>query len=157
MIVLGFFFFLGTTHMFPFFRGAIFWPLFIIGVGVYQFYKNTQYLPPNDGSPMYRYGLLYAARRAWWIVAVGVLLFLDASHILRFHYSWPFFLILAGVWMFLERSLAPKTGPYVAPPPMPGTGPIVTPPPASTGTAIVPQTYVHSESAGPDGTEGEGR
>lgn len=147
LIILGIFFLLGTSHRFPLFRGAIFWPLVLIGFGIYQFVRRAQFgAVLDDGSPVYRLHLLHAARGAFWMVLVGVLLFLQTTHVLSFHDSWPFFLIFAGVWMFLERTTSQRMAAegYV-PPPMapvatPPTGPVVTPPPGP-GTSIVPVTY----------------
>ncbi|MBS1814491.1 MAG: B-box zinc finger protein [Acidobacteria bacterium] len=145
MIVLGIFFLLGTSHRFPLFRGAIFWPLVLIGCGIYQFVRRARFgTMLDDGSPVYRLHLLHAGRGAFWMVLVGILLFLHTTHILSFHDSWPFFLIFAGVWMFLERSVSQRMAAQAYVPSPPGataaSGPIVTPPP-SPGTAIVPSTY----------------
>lgn len=146
MIVLGIFFLLGTSHRFPLFHAAIFWPLMLIVLGVFTFIRRAQFANVvNDGTTQYKLHLLHAGRGAFWMVLTGVLLFLHISNIFPLQDSWPFWMIFAGVWMFIERMFTQRVAAEAYVPP---TNPVVTPPPAAPGTAIVPQTYEADKEEG---------
>ena len=67
---------------------------------------------------MNHYILIRRLRGPAFLLLVGVDALLAQAHILGWHQSWPFFLILAGVFALAERAAIATNGP---PPPYPGT------------------------------------
>jgi hypothetical protein len=69
---------------------------------------------------MNRYIMIRRLRGPVFLLLVGVLALLNQAHILSWHQSWPFFLILWGVQMLAERAALAAEGGY---PPGPYQGP----------------------------------
>jgi len=73
------------------------------------------------------------AQGAVWMVTIGVLFLLETLGVVRFHYTWPVLLIVAGLVQVLCRTLSDEghIQPFaVAPPAAP-----IAPPPAATPAA----------------------
>ena len=116
---------IGVFHGFPMHRLV---PFFLIGLGVWLFTRkmfNTGSGLADDGTPMYRMRLFTALRCSIWVILVGTLFLLDSFNILSWNHSWPFFIILAGLMSFFQRtvfSYQPPPGyPYAQPPTQPET------------------------------------
>jgi hypothetical protein len=149
LIGLGVVFLLGNMGFF-FLRARYVGPVLLIGLGVFVFVRRMTCnggAMENDGTPAYQWRLTRAIRSSVWLVATGVIWLLDALDVLRWGQSWPLFLIVAGVLLFVRRSVL--GGPM---PPMPGYGyppypgtPQPPPSPASTTTAIVPVDDLRKE------------
>ena len=135
LIGLGALFLLGNIGLFHF--GRYFVPLMLIGFGVWNFVNRmtmTGHGLENDGTPHYQWRLAHALNSAAWLVLVGVIWLLDELHILRWHSSWPLFMICAGVLLILKRSMYSSFEPPYPPQPPAGSPPA----PAVSSTAIVP-------------------
>jgi hypothetical protein len=99
---------------------------------------------------MNRYILIRRLRGPAFLLLVGVNALLAQAHILGWGHSWPFYLILAGVFALAERAVLASDGGAMPPPypgapyqggPYPGapyTGAPTGQPPAAESTAIVP-------------------
>jgi hypothetical protein len=87
------------------------------------------------------------------LLVLGVMAFLKQMHIMRFGQSWPFLLILAGVFLLAERAALANEDLY---PPVPFPGVPGAGVPQSAGqpsTAIVP---AHEAEFGNGGNHHEG-
>ena len=58
----------------------------------------------SDGTPAYTLRVLRALKWSIWLAVIGVLNLLNAFHILAWHYSWPFLVILLGVVILIQRT-----------------------------------------------------
>jgi hypothetical protein len=148
LIGLGFFALLGSLHPFAFLEGEATGGLFLIGLAVFIFWRqssrNSMY---PTGSPAARWNMLRASKGAGVVFIVGLLTLLQGLHVVTWHESWPFLLIFLGIVMVLERmslnSMNTAAG-YPGYPGFPG-GPVAPPdtpaPPAPAGdsTSILPR------------------
>lgn len=151
MIVLGAIFLLGNIPVLHVVRGRLLVPILLIGGGVWLFVRrmiSTGQGLENDGTAYYQWRLRRAISGSFWLVFIGIIWLLHALHILSVAHSWPLFLIVGGLMMFLGRAAYP--GGYGFPPP-PGT----TPPPAApvTTTELAPV----DPHAQPSSSDQEGR
>ena len=85
---------------------------------------------------MSRYIMIRRLRCPALLLLIGVLALLAQAHILPWSRSWPFYLILFGVFMLAERAALAAEGGYPPHPGAPGTGPIN--PSADTGVPSYP-------------------
>ncbi len=109
LIGLGTLFLLGNSSWFGRLPTHILLPALLIGVGVWIFVRRMTRFGTgliDDGSPAYRLRVLRALQGSIWVVLVGVLFLLDSLRILSWAHSWPLFIIVAGVMIFLQRSTA---------------------------------------------------
>jgi len=67
---------------------------------------------------MNHYILIRRLRGPAFLLLVGINALLAQAHILGWHQSWPFYLILAGAFALAERAAIATNG--VPPPPYPG-------------------------------------
>jgi hypothetical protein len=108
LIVLGLIFMVGDNGFFHFFHRPVFWPIFLIAVGVWIFVHKmicSGHGLENDGSAFYQWRFARAVRSAFWVVLVGVIWLLDVLGILSWGRSWPIFVIAAGVMLLFKRTL----------------------------------------------------
>jgi TM2 domain-containing membrane protein YozV len=108
LILLGVFFLVGDTGFFHIFHHPVFWPVFLIAVGVWVFVHKMIVTGPgleNDGTEFYRWRFARAVRSSFWVVLVGVLWLLDVLGILSWSRSWPLYLIAWGVMLLFKRTL----------------------------------------------------
>jgi hypothetical protein len=138
LIVLGLIFLVGNTGAFHILHHRVFWPILLIGFGVWLFvHKMTcnGHGLENDGSAFYQWRFARAVRGAFWVVLVGVIWLLDALGILSWSRSWPLFVIAAGVMLLFKRTLfggnGYDPGSRTSGPGQPGSSPVA-PPAAST-------------------------
>ncbi len=120
LIGLGTLFLLGTEGLFSGFRGETLVGLVILAFGTWVFFRRITEAGPleNDGSSQYQFRLLYALRPSVWLLLLGALFLLDSLNILRWDHSWPFFIIIAGVMMLLNRAPFATSAPF---PPQPSS------------------------------------
>jgi hypothetical protein len=107
LIGLGTIFLLTTTGIFSGFPAEALVGCVLLGIGVWVFLRRMTEsgLPlANDGTPAFTLRVLRALKWAIWLAAVGTLNLLDAFHILTWHYSWPFLVILLGVVILIQRT-----------------------------------------------------
>jgi len=107
LIVLGIIFLVGDTGFFHIFHQPVFWPVFLIAVGVWVFVHKMIVTGPgleNDGTDFYRWRFARAVRSSFWVVLVGVIWLLDVLDILSWSRSWPLFLIAWGVMLLFKRT-----------------------------------------------------
>ncbi len=105
-------------------------PVLLIGFGVWFFVRRMTATGPTvseDGSPGYSSRVYCALRGSIWPILVGILFFLDLTHVLSWARSWPLFIVTAGALALLRRTLYhppayPVSYPYPAEgyPPQPG-------------------------------------
>jgi hypothetical protein len=108
LILLGVIFLVGDTGFFHIFHHPVFWPVFLIAVGVWVFVHKMIVTGPgleNDGTEFYRWRFARAVRSSFWVVLVGVLWLLDVLDILSWSRSWPLYLIAWGVMLLFKRTL----------------------------------------------------
>ena len=135
LIGVGSFFLLGTTGIFHHVSPGIFVGLLLIAFGIWVFLRlmtETGQGLSSDGTPGYRFRLVRALKPSVWLILFGSLTLLNDLHILRWEYSWPWIIILAGVMMLLTRAAYNSAAAA-----MYGTTP---------ARETVPQSY-HAESA----------
>jgi hypothetical protein len=107
LIGLGTIFLLTTTGIFSGFPPEALAGCVLLGIGAWVFLRGMTEsgLPlASDGSPSYTLRVLRALKWAVWLTAVGILNLLNAFHILAWHYSWPFLVILLGVSILVKRT-----------------------------------------------------
>jgi TM2 domain-containing membrane protein YozV len=138
LIVFGVIFLIGDNGFFRIFHHPVFWPILLIGGGVWLFVHKmicTGHGLENDGSAYYQWRFAHAARCSIWVILTGVLWLLDVLGILSWSRSWPLFVIAAGVMLLFKRTLFGSSWaypyPYGASPGQPDNSP-VEPPVTST-------------------------
>jgi Domain of unknown function (DUF5668)/B-box zinc finger len=107
LIGIGVLFLLGNIGTFRFIHMRVFWPLVLIGIGVWVFVQRMTSAGgavTDDGSPDYGWRLMRAVRSSVWIVVTGCLWLLDSLRILSWSHSWPLLLIVAGLLQIFKRS-----------------------------------------------------
>jgi hypothetical protein len=109
---------------------------------------------------MSRYIMIRRLRGPAFLLLVGALALLNEADILSWGKSWPFFLILAGVFALAERAAMASEGyppvqypgaPYPGAPYAGPVDPVTGQPPAQPGAAIVPthpQDFGHNSEGG---------
>ena len=107
LIVLGLIFLVGDNGFFHFFHRPVFWPIFLIAVGVWIFVHKmicSGHGLENDGSAFYQWRFARAVRCSFWVILTGVIWLLDVLGILSWDRSWPIFVIAAGVMLLFKRT-----------------------------------------------------
>jgi hypothetical protein len=107
LIGLGTIFLLTTTGIFSGFPAEALAGTVLLGIAAWVFLRGMTEsgLPlTGDGSPLYALRVLRALKWSVWLAAVGILNLLDAFHILAWHYTWPFLIILLGVVILVQRT-----------------------------------------------------
>lgn len=100
---------------------------------------------------MNRYFMIRRLRGPMFLLVIGVMALLHEMHIMGFGHSWPFLLILAGVFLLAERAALANAELY---PPAPFPGAAGTAQSAEQpSTAIVP---AHEAEIGNGGNHHEG-
>jgi len=123
LIALGMIFLLGTLGIFNAVPGSAFVGVTLLVIGIWLFLRRMTEtgLPlAPDGTPGYQFRVLRALRGAIWLIAVGILSLLDSFRILYWSNSWPWIIILVGVFMILQRAAYnhAAAAAYVPPPPV---------------------------------------
>jgi hypothetical protein len=153
LIGLGLIFLVGDNGFFHIFHHPVFWPVLLIGVGVWLFVHKmicTGHGLENDGSAYYQWRFARAVQCSMWVILTGVLWLLDVLGILSWERSWPLFLIAAGVVLLFKRTLfgGPCAYPYGASPGQPGSAPSETP---VRGSKAVPSEPAHGSTGSDSG------
>ncbi len=107
LIGLGTIFLLTTTGIFSGFPPEALAGIVLLGIAAWVFLRcMTESGQPltSDGSPAYTLRILRALKWPIWLAAIGILNLLNAFHILAWHYSWPFLVILLGVAILIQRT-----------------------------------------------------
>jgi TM2 domain-containing membrane protein YozV len=131
LIGLGTIFLLTTTGIFSGFPPEALAGCVLVGIGAWVFLRGMtdSGLPlASDGSPAYTLRVLRALKWSVWLAAVGILNLLNAFHILAWHYTWPFLIILLGVVILIQRTA------YQAVYNQAFTNPVASPAPAADST-----------------------
>ena len=108
LIGLGMFFLLSTMGLFHSLPGPSLVGVVLIAFAVWLFLRRMtdMGLPlADDGSPHYQYRIMRALKGSIWLFAIGILVLLDAFRLLRWEYTWPILIILAGVMMIIQRTI----------------------------------------------------
>jgi hypothetical protein len=153
LIVFGVIFLIGDNGFFRIFHHPVFWPVLLIGGGVWLFVHKmitTGHGLENDGSAFYQWRFACAVRYSIWVILTGVLWLLDVLGILSWGRSWPLFVIAAGVMLLFKRTRfgGSCAYPYGATPGQPGSSPPETPVP---GSEDVPSEPSHSTTGSDSG------
>ena len=160
LIGLGMLFLLGTMGLFNALPGPSLVGVILLGIGVWIFLRRmteTGMTLSDDGSANYQLRVLRAFKGSIWLIFIGILVLLDAFRLVRWSYSWPTIIILAGVMMIIQRTVyanaaaavyAPVTPSQTVPPfevgsAAAGTSSHVVPPaePAATTTQTTTDTH----------------
>jgi hypothetical protein len=161
LIVFGLIFLVGDNGFFHFFHRPVFWPIFLIGVGVWIFVHKmicTGHGLENDGSAYYQWRFGRAIQNSIWVILTGVIWLLDVLGILSWGRSWPLYVIAAGVMLLFKRTLfdgytrifkrnmfgGDTPGGYG--PGTPNTPPPPSPPSPIASSAIVPAHEDHPDN-----------
>ena len=94
LILLGFVFLLSTTGLFRRFSGEALLGWSLAALSGWLFVRRLRESAVSSFGTLGR--VSHALQGAVWVLTVGVLALLDASHLLRWDRSWPIFLIVAG-------------------------------------------------------------
>ena len=150
LIGLGAFFLVANTG---YFRGVpVQWllPVLLIGFGVWLFVRRMTATGPtltDDGSPGYSSRVYCALRGSIWLILVGILFFLDLTHVLGWGRSWPLFIVTAGALALLRRALYHPAYPVSYA--YPGTG--MPPRPADPASAAASASHGDSDTTASTG------
>jgi hypothetical protein len=133
LIGLGALFLLHTVGLFQFGLDR-FWPLILIGLGVWLFAKHWGLVGRGSGCYCERCRTRKLTGPAI-LVTLGVLFLLDSTSHVSFGRTWPAILLVIGVVKLMQSNASaeghigflPRTGPGVAGFPAPG-GPVAPPP-----------------------------
>jgi hypothetical protein len=140
LIGLGLLFLLHTTDLWYFDIDRL-WPLILIALGAWLFYRKT-YWPSSgyrrDGRPYRTRGLIGPAV----LVTVGLLSLIESYNGPGWDRTWPVLLLVIGVVKLLDRT---------TPPPLPLGPPAGSPPPV-----VPPATAVPAEAQPPAGEVNHG-
>ena len=137
LITLGMVFLLGTLGIFNAVPGSALLGVTLLVLGVWIFLHrmmDSGQTLAYDGSPVYHLRVLRALRGSVWLMALGILSLLDSFRLVRWYASWPWFIILAGVMMLMQRTAynsaaaAAAYGPPIPPIPTTPAEPKATPP-----------------------------
>jgi hypothetical protein len=155
LIVFGLIFLVGDNGFFHIFHRPAFWPILVIGVGVWIFVHKmicTGHGLENDGSAYYQWRFARAASCSFWVILTGVIWLLDVLGIVSWGRSWPLFVIAAGVMLLFKRTRfgGSCAYPYGASPGQPGSAP-ATPP--GSGSEAAPGESAQ-DSTGSDSGNG---
>jgi hypothetical protein len=155
LIGLGMLFLVGNAGIFHGFPMHVFFPLFLILLGIWIFYNKmtaTGATLADDGTALYRMRLFSALRGSVWVILVGVMFFLSNFHILSWGRSWPLFIIVAGLMTFFERTAfnASTAQPYPVPPAYQA-------PSAAPSASVVPPVTPTEETPHQNSNDQEGR
>ncbi len=110
LIVLGMLFLLGTMGLFSALPGPSLVGVIHLAIGVWIFLRR---IGRSSAPVLLRRRLCQPAScvssepcaASIWLVFIGVLALLDAFHLVRWSYSWPTIIILAGVMMIIQRTV----------------------------------------------------
>lgn len=147
LIGLGTFFLLSSLHVFNAIPGEALIGVILVAIGAWVFFRRmteTGETLANDGSSGYQFRLFRALKGSIWLATLGFLWLLDAFHILRFSYTWPALIILAGVMMIVSRTIyasAAANAYYAAPPYTPSAPSETAPSPEVTSTTAPTETH----------------
>ncbi len=128
-----------------YFHGRFFAGWLLVGIGVIllvQQLRRARTVYPTRSAAANWYAV-NSSRGGVSLIAVGIFMLLDASGIAHWHYTWPYLLILLGLYRLASRTaynrmIAETPSPYGAPVEQSGT--IYTPPPPTENpTSIVPR------------------
>jgi TM2 domain-containing membrane protein YozV len=129
LIGLGVFFLLTTTDIFNFHWNRYLWTFLVMGVGVYLFMARwTGARSRGQFCPCMRCRTRYITGPVM-VFTVGFLGLLNATGLLRWHNSWPVFLIVLGAVRMVQMSASTEGHidyAQVPPPPPPPAAPATT-------------------------------
>jgi hypothetical protein len=143
LIAAGVLFLLNSLNIFHVSMSRILLPVFFIGLGGWLTVRKLPWLHANVSGEESVYYHAYFVRRLFWPLMLsmfGLLSLLNNLYIIRWHNSWPLYLVLAGVIMLAQRVVANQAAEHAEYPAHAETTTTVVPPPAT-------QTNSEEESA----------
>jgi hypothetical protein len=153
LIAFGLIFLVGDNGFFHIFHHPVFWPVLLIGAGVWIFVHKmicTGHGLENDGSAFYQWRFARAVSYSFWVILTGVIWLLDVLGILSWRRSWPLFLIAAGVALLFRHTFNGGYGGYGDGTGQPGSAPSTPPERGSEATHGEPAR----DSTGSDSNNG---
>ena len=155
LIVFGVIFLIGDTGFFRIFHHPVFWPVLLIGAGVWLLVHKmvtTGHGLENDGSAYYQWRFAHAVRYSIWVILTGVLWLLDVLGILPWGRSWPLYVIAAGVVLLFKHTLfggyGYDPGGQGYGPGQPGRSPVAPPATSTEQVSGKPQDDVSGDDSG---------
>jgi hypothetical protein len=101
-----------------------FWPMLLIILGVWMFYRNSERAKrTTSGESCAMRGLMGPAM----VLTTGILFMLETLHVADLDRTWPAWILVVGIVKLLQSS-ATSAG-HMGPPPPPVAGPMPPPPP----------------------------
>jgi len=145
LIGLGMFFLLSTLGIFHAVPASALVGVVLIVLGAWNFLRRMTETGASltyDGTPAYNLRVLRALRGSVWLTLIGILALLDSFRVVRWHYSWPWIIIMVGIMLILERTVYNSAAAAATVPPAPSYVEGWDPPPATAPT--------HSTDVRPD-------
>jgi TM2 domain-containing membrane protein YozV len=109
LIGLGMFFLLSTMGVFHAVPRTALLGVVLLALGAWAFLRRmtcTGQPLAYDGTAAYNLRVLRALRGSVWLIVFGILALLDSFHLASWSDSWPWIIIVVGVMMLLERTVA---------------------------------------------------
>lgn len=103
-----------------------FWPLILIFLGCWMFYRNSERAKRIGASGRCSTGALMGPAM---VLTTGILFMLESLHIADLDRTWPAWILVVGIVKLLQSS-ASSAGRHMGPPPPPAVGPMPPPPAA---------------------------
>ncbi|MGA9542179.1 MAG: B-box zinc finger protein [Candidatus Sulfotelmatobacter sp.] len=148
LIGLGLLFLLNTMRIFETGLDRL-WPLILVFLGGWMFYRNYERAQHSCGCGRCMARCMMGPAL---VLTTGILFLLDSMDIVELHRTWPAWILVVGIVKLLQSSAssAGHVGPLPpAPPPPPGVGVAPPPPPAfSDPSSNPPSNQAPTSSSG---------
>jgi Domain of unknown function (DUF5668) len=128
LIGLGLLFLLHTMRIFETGLDRL-WPLILVFLGAWMFYRNYERARHSCGCGRCMARCMMGPAL---VLTTGILFFLDSMDIAELHRTWPAWILVVGVVKLLQSSASSVGHVGPLPPSPPGTGIAPPPPPASS-------------------------
>jgi hypothetical protein len=131
LIGLGLLFLLHTMNLFEFGFGR-FWPLILVFLGAWMFYRNYERAQQSCGCGRCITRCLMGPAM---VLTTGILFLLDSLDIAELHRTWPAWILVVGIVKLLQSSASSAGHVGTLPPPPPGAGVAPPQPPVSSDSS----------------------
>jgi hypothetical protein len=145
LIGLGLLFLLHTMRIFETGLDRL-WPLILVFLGAWMFYRNYERARQSCGCGRCMARCMMGPAL---VLTTGILFFLDSMDIAELHRTWPAWILVVGIVKLLQSSAssAGHVGPLPPPPPGMGIGSGIAPPAPPTFSNQAPSDQASSNQA----------